>query len=118
MGLPPAVLNRLLVAQPDNDTGESTPISEDFEFEFEIDGGASPKQVLVDPVVDDPHRFRLRMVSDPPDESPESPSPRPIGVTEMLRTRSEGSESRRVVAGSNVTASYVLTGESVLERFI
>lgn len=118
----------------------------------------SPKEVLVDPVFDDDaesiapsvhesnqhhHRFRVRLRSDVNGGVPDangfdrgtSPNPemsgslpRPVSVTEMLRTRSEGigaplaqvrsrspAPSGVVVrAGTdqgNVTAEYVLAGE-------
>lgn len=170
MGLPPSVLHRLLVTEGTAggssdgstpaaaETEGDTPMSEDnsvFEFEFEVDGGktrVSPKEVQVDPVVDDfgdfagpsvpkdhTHRFRLRMRDGASETTPQEAgnyiplgdggSPRPVSVTEMLRTRSEvGSsfpppsasllpssvESRRIVyrpgADGNVSAEYVLAG--------
>jgi len=87
-----------------------------FEFEFEVPESAvaaapsaSPKEVVVDPVFEEDeardgvgtgpsssslpaslgkehtHRFRLRTVTPP---THDGESPRPLGVTEMLRTRS------------------------------
>lgn len=111
MGLSPAVLNKLLVADQPEASGTSGTITElhdepaPFEFEFEVDSPRttmghvpSPKEVLLDPVFDEdelpdqhlPHRFRVRMRSDAgisPLESPSSPAP--LSVTEMLRARGE-----------------------------
>lgn len=146
MGLSPAVLNQLLVTdRPDASDGTITELTDEptpFEFEFEVDsptvtvGAApSPKEVHLDPVFDDdlpemqqpqPHRFRVRMLSESGATSHSgSPiSPSPLSVTEMLRSRgdtppingnAQGTKDgdRRVVKrglSDGVTAEYVFAG--------
>lgn len=113
MGLSPAVLRQLLVTETGagpsrSSTGDAETMSEPevFEFEFDVDGNSSPKEVLLDPVYDgvdeeetpQPYRFRVRMLSESEGSalpgsvgagSVVAGSPGPLSVSEMLRSRSQ-----------------------------